>query len=256
MNFLTHMGEPWNISLFVLSQPWFGLWARALRHKGAEGRCESIPVIPRHTRLSKIPRDRQSRVLDFPQRCVVRPFAWILLFIFLSFPAHADEAAWRALETPGTFALVRHALAPGTGYPTEVRIGDCTTQRNLNAAGRDQARRIGRAFRERGIAFDAVYTSQWCRCRETAKLLDLGTPVDLPSLNSFFENWQESETRTASSRKFLSEKAPGKRLILVTHQVNISALTGEFTQSGEVLVVRQSSDGKLRTFGSIHLAPE
>ena len=256
MNFLTHMGEPRIINLFLLSQTWFGLWARAFGHKGAAGRCESIPVIPRHTRLSKIPRDRQSRVLDFPQRCLVRPFARILLFIFLSFPAHADEAAWRALEIPGTFALMRHALAPGTGDPTEVRIGDCTTQRNLNAAGRDQAQRIGHAFRERGIAFDAVYTSQWCRCRETAKLLDLGTPVDLLSLNSFFDNWQESETRTASSRKFLSEKAPGKRLMLVTHQVNISALTGEFTQSGEVLVVRQSSDGKLRTLGSIHLAPE
>ena len=186
----------------------------------------------------------------------MRPFARILLLIFLSFPAHADEASWRALEIPGTFALMRHALAPGTGDPTEVRIGDCTTQRNLNAAGRDQAQRIGHAFRERGIAFDAVYTSQWCRCRETAKLLDLGTPVDLPFLNSFFDNWQESETRTASSRKFLSEKAPGKRLMLVTHQLNISALTGEFTQSGEVLVVRQSSDGRLRTLGSIHLAPE
>ena len=86
----------------------------------------------------------------------MRPFARILLFIFLSFPAHADEAAWRALEIPGTFSLMRHALAPGTGDPTEVRIGDCTTQRNLNAAGRDQAQRIGHAFRERGIAFDAV----------------------------------------------------------------------------------------------------
>ncbi len=184
------------------------------------------------------------------------PFARILLFIFFSFPAHANEATWQALETPGTFALMRHALAPGTGDPTEVRIGDCTTQRNLNAAGRDQARRTGRAFRDRGITFDAVYTSQWCRCRETAKLLDLGTPADLPSLNSFFENWQESETRTALSMKYLSENAPEKRLILVTHQVNISALTSEFTQSGEVLVVRQSSDGKLRTLGSIHLAPE
>ena len=134
MNFLTHMGEPRNINLFYYRN-----------HGSAYGRVLCCIKVPKgdakafqsflHTLgYPKIPRDRQSRVLDFPQRCLVRPFARILLFIFLSFPAHADEAAWRALEIPGTFALMRHALAPGTGDPAEVRIGDCTTQRNLNAA--------------------------------------------------------------------------------------------------------------------------
>lgn len=186
----------------------------------------------------------------------MRLFFNAFLVLCLALPAVADDAAWRALENPGTVALMRHALAPGTGDPTEVRIDDCSTQRNLNETGREQARRIGRMFRERGIAFDTVFTSQWCRCRETAELLNLGRPVDLPSLNSFYENWSASEARTAATRRFLSENAPGKRLILVTHQVNISALTGEFTRSGEVLVVRRSPDGTLRVIGAIHLSPE
>ena len=92
-----------------------------------------------------------------------------VLAILLAFPAVADEAAWEVLEQPGAFVLMRHAPTPGSGDPAEVRIGDCSTQRNLNETGREQARRIGRAFRKRGIAFDAVFTGQWCRCRETAE---------------------------------------------------------------------------------------
>ena len=179
-----------------------------------------------------------------------------VLAILLAFPAVADEAAWEALEQPGAFVLMRHALAPGTGDPAEVRIGDCSTQRNLNETGREQARRIGRAFRKRGIAFDAVFTSQWCRCRETAELLGLGLASDLPSLNSFYKNWQASVSQTATTKKFLSENLPRKRLLLVTHQVNIRALTNAHTRSGEALVVRRFPDGMLRPIGSIHIPHE
>ncbi len=164
-----------------------------------------------------------------------------VLAILLAFPAVADEAAWEVLEQPGAFVLMRHAPTPDTADPAEVRIGDCSTQRNLNETGREQARRIGRAFRKRGIAFDAVFTSQWCRCRETGELLGLGLA---------------SVSQTATTKKFLSDNLPRKRLLLVTHQFNISALTDAYTRSGEILVLPRFPDGMLRPIGSIHIPHE
>ena len=176
---------------------------------------------------------------------------WLLvLFLLLPGAAHAND--WAALEEPGAMAIMRHALAPGTGDPAAFEIGDCSTQRNLDDRGRDQARAIGAAFRERGIAFDRVLTSQWCRCRETAELLDLGAVSDAPSLNSFFQDRSTREKQTEETRALIAD-ASGP-MMMVTHQVNISALTGQFTQSGEVLVIRPTENG-VEVLGSILIAP-
>jgi broad specificity phosphatase PhoE len=83
--------------------------------------------------------------------------------------ATADDATlWRALASKGHFALLRHAIAPGTGDPPGFTLGDCDTQRNLSAEGRAQAERIGARLRENGIAAARVLSSQWCRCLDTA----------------------------------------------------------------------------------------
>jgi len=159
---------------------------------------------------------------------------------------------WAALEQPGAFALMRHALAPGTGDPAQFDVTDCSTQRNLDDRGRAQARAIGTAFRDRGVTFDAVLSSQWCRCLETAELLDLGPVQETTAFNSFFRN-RSREPETTRAALALLEDLPG-RAFVVTHQVNISALTGRFTQSGEVLVVRHDG-AQLEVLGSIYLAP-
>lgn len=176
---------------------------------------------------------------------------WLLvLFLLLPGVAHAND--WAALEEPGAMAIMRHALAPGTGDPAAFEIGDCSTQRNLDDRGRAQARAIGAAFRERGIAFDRVLTSQWCRCRETADLLDLGEVSDAPALNSFFQDRSTRAKQTEEARALIAE-ASGP-MMLVTHQVNISALTGQFTRSGEVLVIRLDGDD-VEILGSILIEP-
>lgn len=167
----------------------------------------------------------------------------------------ADEAAWAALARPGAIAIMRHAIAPGYGDPADIEIGDCATQRNLDAEGRDQARGIGAAIRDRGIGFGRVLTSQWCRCRETARLLGLGEPQDLPALNSFFGNRSTRDAQTAELRAVLRGHDGEERLMLVTHQVNISALTGRGVASGELLVLDVAADGSVDVAGSILMRP-
>ncbi len=176
---------------------------------------------------------------------------WLIALLFL-IPASAAANDWDALAEPGAVAIMRHALAPGTGDPASFRLDECSTQRNLDARGRDQARAIGAAFRERGIVFDVVLTSQWCRTRETAELLGLGEVVDAPEINSFFRDFSKREPQTLATLDLLSDL--DGRAMLVSHQVNISALTGEGTRSGEVLVIRLA-DGAVEVLGSILIDP-
>ncbi len=177
---------------------------------------------------------------------------FLILFCVL-WPGLAAANDWAALERPGAIALMRHALAPGTGDPGNFDVNDCSTQRNLDARGRDQARRIGAALRERGIAFDAVWTSQWCRCRDTAELLDMGDVTEVPSLNSHFAGRGDRAAQTAATLERL-RAAKGEALMLVTHQVNISALTGSFARSGEIVVVEWRGDA-LAVTGRILIDP-
>lgn len=179
-----------------------------------------------------------------------RLFLAILLCLFAT-PAAADEAAWEAFSKPGTSALLRHALAPGTGDPADFTLGDCSTQRNLNDVGRAQAERIGEAVRSRGIEIDRVLTSQWCRCSETAELLGLAEAEPYPALNSFFQDRSTRDAQTAELRDFLSRLPADEKVILVTHQVNITALTGVYPSSGELVILETAADGEISVRGSI-----
>jgi phosphohistidine phosphatase SixA len=176
----------------------------------------------------------------------------VLAFLLICLPALAQANDWDALSEPGAIAIMRHALAPGTGDPADLTIGDCSTQRNLDDRGRAQARAIGQALRNRGAGFDVVLTSQWCRTRETADLLDVGPVVEAPALNSFFRDFSSRDRQTAETRDLI--KSIEGRLMLVTHQVNISALTGRGTRSGEIVVIRPSEDG-VEVLGSILIEP-
>jgi phosphohistidine phosphatase SixA len=177
---------------------------------------------------------------------------FLILFCLLV-PGMAAANDWSALERPGAIALMRHALAPGTGDPARFDVTECSTQRNLDDRGRAQARRIGAALRDRGVAFDGVWTSQWCRCRDTADLLDLGDVTEAPALNSFFQARQREAAQTRETLRLIAE-AGGRRLMLVTHQVNITALTGVFPRSGEI-VVAELRDGALQVTGRILIDP-
>jgi phosphohistidine phosphatase SixA len=167
------------------------------------------------------------------------------------FAADNTSAIWEALAAGGYVALLRHALAPGTGDPPEFRLRDCSTQRNLSNEGRDQASRIGDRFRENGIHGARVFSSQWCRCLETARLLKLGKVAELAPLNSFFRQFERRALQTEALRQWLGEQELDRPIVLVTHQVNITALTGIYPDSGELVVIRQSGAGDIQVIGTI-----
>ncbi|WP_290788267.1 histidine phosphatase family protein [Halomonas sp.] len=157
--------------------------------------------------------------------------------------ADDEAAAWQALSEGGHVALMRHSLAPGIGDPAGFEREDCTTQRNLSAGGRAQARAIGERFRENGVEASAVHASRWCRALETARLLGLGEVVPTPALDSFFRNRGEAEERTRAVHALIRDWDGGGALVLVTHQVNITALVGGGVGSGEIIVVRPREEG-------------
>lgn len=175
------------------------------------------------------------------------------LFLLLPAPLLADD--WEALAAPGVIGLMRHALAPGTGDPAHFRLEDCRTQRNLDARGRDQARRLGAALQARGIGFDVIWSSAWCRARETAELTGMGAVVVKPALNSFFGGRGDAAAQTAATLAALSSLPAGTWALLVTHQVNITALSGIVPASGEIIVMQRRADGGLELSGRVKTAP-
>jgi phosphohistidine phosphatase SixA len=183
---------------------------------------------------------------------MIAPIFTVLLSVLLATPAVASDE-WEAMRQPGAIALMRHAYAPGTSDPAAFRLGDCSTQRNLNDEGRAQAREIGAVFRAEGVAVDRVLSSQWCRSFETAELLGLGAVEALPSLNSFFDAGHRRDAQTRETLEFLRRQPEEQRMVLVSHQVNISALTGRGTASGEFVVVDVTPDGDLVVLGEVHV---
>ncbi|MDZ7854822.1 MAG: histidine phosphatase family protein [Sphaerotilus sp.] len=161
------------------------------------------------------------------------------------------SAAAGALASDASVILFRHATAPGIGDPAHMRLGDCSTQRNLDRQGRTQARHIGEQLRQMGVPVRAVWTSQWCRTRETAALaFPQLRPVEQPAFNSFFGDPSGADEQTAQARTLLQGwRGPGV-LVVSTHQVNIAALTGISPHTGEGIVVRPTAAG-LQVLGRI-----
>ncbi|MBT3145452.1 histidine phosphatase family protein [Neptunomonas phycophila] len=146
---------------------------------------------------------------------------------------------------------MRHAIAPGIGDPSNFTLGERDTQRNLSNAGVNQAKRIGDRFREQGITEADVYSSEWFRCLDTANLLALGGVTPQPLLNSFFQDTSQKSEQTQELRQWIIQQNTDNPRVLVTHQVNITALTGVYPSSGEIVVLRVGEGSDLTVLGTI-----
>lgn len=174
-------------------------------------------------------------------------FAWLAPAVVVSFAGagEADAAAlWTVLAREDPVIVVRHAsTGPGVGDPPGFRLGQCATQRNLSAEGRAEAVRLGAALRSRGISVHRVLSSRWCRCLDTARLA-FGNAEGWPPLDSFFEDRRRAPEQDAAVRAAVAAHRPGRGvLVLVTHQVNITELTGIAPAPGELVVLTPGAEG-------------
>jgi len=177
---------------------------------------------------------------------------WVMLGVVMtgSFQVSASELS-EALKKSDAVLLMRHALAPGIGDPAGYKLQDCKSQRNLDATGRAQAQKTGQWLKAQGVGNALVFTSAWCRCKETAENLAFGTPELEPSLNSFFDDMRQGPQSNVNLQKFIvgQLKSKGdKALILVTHHVNIAEFTRENVGSGDMVLAKVNSAGKLVSF--------
>ena len=165
--------------------------------------------------------------------------------------AGADEALWELLRAGGHVVVMRHAATDRSiGDPPDFRMDNCSTQRNLSAEGREQARRLAAAFGARGIPIGRVLSSQWCRCLETARLA-FGSAEPWPVLNSAFRDRELEPARTREVRALVGRRPERGNLVLVSHQFNIGVLTGVYPAEGEFLVLTPLADGAFHVAGRL-----
>lgn len=154
-------------------------------------------------------------------------------------------AAWRQ----GGVLLIRHATTEsGLGDPPGFVIGQCRTQRNLSDEGRQASRAFGGWLQSQNFKPDAVRSSQWCRCQDTARLA-FGAYEDWPALNSTFAGQGDPAAQQQALRERLSALPAGRTEVWVTHQVNMTALTGSYPEMGEGFLV--DSQGRLKARGRL-----
>lgn len=185
-----------------------------------------------------------------------RPAALLggLLFLALAAAcgvARGDDALWAQLRAGGLVVFIRHAETdPGAGDPPGFRLEDCATQRNLSAAGREQARRLGEAFRRERVPVAQVLASEWCRCRDTATLA-FGRHEPWPALNNLFGRAQNEPAQ----KRALLERAGAYRgtgnLVLVTHGSTVVPVAGVSPAQGEIVVMKPAGAGRLEPVGRL-----
>ncbi|MEK9696619.1 MAG: histidine phosphatase family protein [Candidatus Poseidoniales archaeon] len=167
----------------------------------------------------------------------------------VSLVSASDDLERIVASIDANVVFMRHALAPGTGDPENFAIEDCATQRNLSPQGRSQARQIGLLLKA-SFSFADIYSSEWCRCVETTRLLDLGEWETLSGLNSFYEGHVDRERTLNLLDRFLNSLNGDRLTLLVTHQVVISAVTGKYAKSGGLVFynskTKQSVGASLR----------
>lgn len=179
----------------------------------------------------------------------------ILLSCLLSQNAYANELAiWDRLQgtnPKGYVLLLRHTIAPGVGDPENFKLNDCTTQRNLSSVGRQDAKAVGDWLKRRDIKITRVESSRWCRAKETAQLLGIGKVRLNANLDSLFESKDPAKAiQTVRVKKQIVDwRNKSGLLVLVGHFVNIGAVAGVGVGSGEGVLVKADSKGKITVVG-------
>ena len=177
------------------------------------------------------------------------PHIFFLTILFLISNISYTYADWQPAKEGNKIILIRHSIAPGSGDPPNFKINDCKTQRNLSQKGIDQSKRIGKLFKQNQIQIDQVLSSQWCRCKDTAKYA-FNNFKEFSALNSTFQSpYDKNEKKQIKALREYIQKWSGNggNLVLVTHYVIITAITDVAPRSGEIVII----DKNFNTLSSI-----
>jgi len=175
----------------------------------------------------------------------------LIFFLFLlNKTSFADENIVEILKKGGNIIFIRHAIAPGNGDPQNFDISNCSTQRNLSKDGELQALKIGKFFKENDIKLTKVLSSEWCRCKDTAKIA-FGNYETKNFLNSFYDERfsQNKDKQILNFQKFIRNWNKTGNLVLVTHYVVISEILDLTTSSGEIVI----TDTNLKFLSSLEI---
>ena len=190
---------------------------------------------------------------SFQRRQKVARFAGLLFLITWLFSGLAFASETRF---DGTVIFLRHALAPGNGDPKNFDLDNCQTQRNLDETGRRQARAIGKRIAAAKLNLAGIYSSEWCRCLETAQLLDLGAVTPFNGLNSFYQNLAPRDATLANlTLKLANLPRDGAPVIMVTHYVTIQAFANIAVSSGGAVLYDLTS-GNARELSLAAFSPQ
>jgi phosphohistidine phosphatase SixA len=180
----------------------------------------------------------------------IRFFIIIFISLTTSIKADLNKKLIKQLQDGGKLIFIRHAYAPGIGDPVNFNLNDCSTQRNLNDDGKKQAKRIGEFFIKNKVEIDKVLSSEWCRCKDTAKIAfkDFSTNS---FLNSFYSTKysKNKDKQVRALNNYIEDFKSKKNLILVTHYVLISEILDYGPSSGEIVV----SDRNFNIIGSVEI---
>ena len=165
----------------------------------------------------------------------------LLIFSLFSFHSHSSDQNWKPAQEGNKIILIRHSLAPGGGDPVGFKVDDCKTQRNLNQTGINQSKKIGKLFKKNKVPIDQVLSSQWCRCKDTARFA-FGDFKEFTALNSTFQSpYNKNESKQLKELyEFINQwEGDGKNLVLVTHYSIITAVTNAVPNSGEIVITNR-----------------
>ena len=176
----------------------------------------------------------------------------IIIFITINSSVKADlkKSSINELQKGGKLIFIRHAYAPGSGDPDNFDINNCVTQRNLSEDGRIQAKKIGDFFKINKIMIDNVYSSEWCRCKETAYVAFKNFETK-NFLNSFFspQFMNNKKKQIINFEKFIKNWNEDQNLVFITHYVVISEILNYAPSSGEIVI----SDKSLKVIDTLEI---
>ena len=160
----------------------------------------------------------------------------IILFLF-NHKSYAEENIVEILKKNENIIFIRHSLAPGSGDPENINLNDCKTQRNLNSEGIKQSKKIGNFFKKNNIRVEHIFSSEWCRCKDTA-FHAFESFKTFDALNSFYSKkfYKNKNRQIKRLKKFISDWDSNSNLVLVTHYVVILEILGIGAGSGEIII--------------------